>query len=1126
MFGKKKRNRTRKKRSIGKKILRFFMFTLGGLVLLIVAAAIIIPMFFTDDIVNAVREEVNTTIDAELYLDGDDVDLTLWSNFPNVTLEMNNFGVIGKGEFEGDTLISADKFKVEIDIWSLFGDKFKINGIYLDRPLIQGLVTKEGKANWDIALATDSTATEEEVAEAEEGAPFEFKIDEWSITNGKMVYDDRLGNTYVEILGLDHSGTGDFTALSTDLATNTEFEKFIVESGGVTYFPSNYFKMKMIVGMSEGYTKFDFKENRIQLNEFVTEFSGGIKMDTVTGNTTFNTFVIEAKETAFKNILSLVPGMYSKDFETLKTEGSLAFKTELDGTLTDELIPSLKLNLKVVDGMFQYPDLPSKVSKVNVDLNVANQDGNLDNTIVDLKKFSMLMGSNPISMKAYVQGLANMDIDANANVKLNLADLASIYPIEGIDLKGIFSLNAIAKGEYNDQGAIPAVTANMGLDKGYVKADGFDKALEDLSFDSKFKLPSMDLSGGEFHLNKFNMVMDEDEFSSEFHVKDLEAINFNGNFQGVIDLDKMMAMFPIDGMELGGKFVIENISTEGNLAAIEEERYGDMPTSGKVNIEKLRYFDKLLVPGPVTIESGIFSFTPKDMKLTGLNGALGKSDYTMNGVVNNYMGYLFSSTDTILTGNTTVTSNYFDLDEWMYLYMGGEAPTQAEQEAALAAVTTATEEEPLEVYPLPQNIDFKITTSVKKVQYDGAPLDDAYGIVHMKEGAVYLKNMRFKMYGGSFISNGYYSTKDPAKPDYSFDMQIDQLKFKEAYKAFDIAKKFFPQAENIEGAFSSKFNISGSLAKDYMPNFDDLNMDGLFNIHKAKAKDSKLMGALQKAGVKNTTNDITIENTLVKAKIEDGYVKFQPFDFKAGNVPIKIEGKSGLAGDIDYKMGTDLPSGALGSALGGQLSKLGLGGSSTDKIHLDFGVTGTNSDPKIKLLSAGGKDVKGQAKAVLEDKAKAELDKQVDNACAKVKPKADKIQADADKEASNIRTKAKVEADGIRATGAQTAASIRGEGDVTAQKIRDQAQAEAKKKENSGGNFLEKKANKTAADLIRKEGEKKAVAAEQEFEKKAVAAEDKANNSAKSVEDKAESAAQKIEQTAADKIKDLMKECN
>ncbi len=1128
MFGKKRRNRTKKKRTIVQKILRFLMFTVLSLVLLVVAAAIIIPAFFTDDIVNAVREEVNTTIDAELYLDGDDVDLTLWSNFPNVTLEMNNFGVVGKGEFEGDTLVAADKFKVEIDIWSLFGDKFKINGIYLDRPLIQGLVTKDGKANWDIALP-DTTTVEEGEEPTEAGSPFEFKIDEWSITKGRLLYDDRQGDTYVEINGLTHSGTGDFEADLTDLETHTIFEEFIVASGGVTYFPRNYFNMNLIVAMSEGYTKFEFKDNRVQLNEFVTEFSGGIKMDTTTGNTEFTKFKIEAKETAFKNILSLVPGMYTESFDALKTSGTLAFKTELDGTLeaSGERIPALGFMLNVGDGSFQYPDLPSKVSKINVDLNVENKDGILDNTVVNLKKFSMLMGSNPISATALIEGLSNMNIDATTNATLNLAELTSIYPIEGVKMKGIFTLNGTAKGQYNDQGAIPAVTAKMGMDKGYVKADGFDKALEDLTFDSKFSLASMDMTSGKFDLNKFNMVMDEDEFSAEFHVDDLEAINFNGNFQGIVDLDKIMAMFPIEGMELGGKFIIEDISTEGNLAAIEEERYGDIPTSGSVAIDKFKYFDETLVPGPITIETGKMIFTPKDIKLKDTRGMMSKSDFSTQGSIDNYMGYLFSESDTVLKGNLTLVSKFFDLDEWMYMYMGGEAPTEAQQEAALAEVTPTSEEEPLEVYPLPRNINFRFSTVVNEVKYSTAPLTDVAGTVIMKDGAVYLNGMRFNMYGGRFISNGYYSTQNPAKPEYSFDMKIDKMQFQDAYKAFAVAKKYLPQTKDIEGAFSSDFKISGSLAKDYMPNFDDLNMDGLFNIHQAKAKDSKLMKAVQKAGVKGAEDDITIENTLVKANIKDGYVHFQPFDFKAGNIPIKVQGKSGLAGDIDYKMGTDVPAGALGSALNSQLTKWGVPQTNAaDKIHLDFGVTGTHKNPKVKLLTAGGKDIKDQVKDKIKDEVKDKIDQQIDNACDKVKPKADKIRSDADKEAADIRKKAKIEADGVRATGQQTAKSLRDEGAKAAQKIRDEAESQAQQTENSAKNPLEKKAKKIAADKIRQEGEKKAKAAEEEFEKKAVAAEEKANNTAQGIEDKAEDAASKIESTADKQIQDLMKECN
>ena len=50
----------------------------------------------------------------------------------------------------------------------------KINGIYLHSPKILAKVTKEGKANWDIAKATE----EEEEVEEEESEALELEIEE------------------------------------------------------------------------------------------------------------------------------------------------------------------------------------------------------------------------------------------------------------------------------------------------------------------------------------------------------------------------------------------------------------------------------------------------------------------------------------------------------------------------------------------------------------------------------------------------------------------------------------------------------------------------------------------------------------------------------------------------------------------------------------------------------------------------------------------------------------------------------------------------------------------------------------------------------------------------------------
>jgi hypothetical protein len=61
----------------------------------------------------------------------------------------------------------------------------------------------------------------------------------------------------------------------------------------------------------------------------------------------------------FKDILSLIPGIYKKDFDKIKTSGQAAFNGFVKGSYSPQQMPAYDVNLAVTNGFFQYPDLPS-----------------------------------------------------------------------------------------------------------------------------------------------------------------------------------------------------------------------------------------------------------------------------------------------------------------------------------------------------------------------------------------------------------------------------------------------------------------------------------------------------------------------------------------------------------------------------------------------------------------------------------------------------------------------------------------------------------------------------------------------------------------------------------------------
>ena len=104
------------------------LLIVGGLFVVLIAAAIIIPIVFKDDIKAEIDKVIAQQVNADVNFSADDFGLSLFSDFPNVSAELNNFSIVGKEPFKGDTLTSIKSFQVSIDLMSvLFGDEMKID---------------------------------------------------------------------------------------------------------------------------------------------------------------------------------------------------------------------------------------------------------------------------------------------------------------------------------------------------------------------------------------------------------------------------------------------------------------------------------------------------------------------------------------------------------------------------------------------------------------------------------------------------------------------------------------------------------------------------------------------------------------------------------------------------------------------------------------------------------------------------------------------------------------------------------------------------------------------------------------------------------------------------------------
>src|SRR5678815_10975 len=162
----------------------FIGFAIFLVILLAVVA--LVPVLFKDKIKEVVDKEIAKNVEAKVIYKADDIDVSIFSTFPNLGLNIDNLTVVGIDSFQRDTLAYLPQFRMGLDLMSVIsGDKLKIKSIKLTEPSIKLKVLKSGKANWDISRAIPEEGEPDTVK-----SDFSMAMEKWEVENGKLVYED------------------------------------------------------------------------------------------------------------------------------------------------------------------------------------------------------------------------------------------------------------------------------------------------------------------------------------------------------------------------------------------------------------------------------------------------------------------------------------------------------------------------------------------------------------------------------------------------------------------------------------------------------------------------------------------------------------------------------------------------------------------------------------------------------------------------------------------------------------------------------------------------------------------------------------------------------------------------
>ena len=424
----------------------------GISLLILVALLIASPFIFQSQIKDMVRNYINESVNAKVTFD--DVDLSFIRSFPQANVTLDNLTITNFAPFKNDTLAKVQSLSLDMSIKELFKNATEepiiVNSIAIDNALVNLKTNKEGTVNWDIAKGSDTPTTDNN--SSSDG--FVFDIENYSITNSAFNYLDETNNTIFKITNLNHSGNGTFSGNTSELDTKTEANvTFSMED--TEYLSNNSLKLDALIDLDLANNKYTFKENKALINDLPLEFKGYVQLIEA-GQAIDITF--ENPGSTFKDFLAVIPKTYAKNLDNVDTTGNFKINGVIKGESTETTIPTLDINIVSNNASFKFADLPKRVENININVEIKNNNGLVDDTYVAINTLDFKIDQDQFKSSATIKNLTkNMLVNANLDGVLNLANLTKAYPIElENELKGIlkaklntsFDMNAIETNAY------------------------------------------------------------------------------------------------------------------------------------------------------------------------------------------------------------------------------------------------------------------------------------------------------------------------------------------------------------------------------------------------------------------------------------------------------------------------------------------------------------------------------------------------------------------------------------------------------------------------------------------------------------------------------------------------------
>ena len=572
-------------------IKRIFVGLLA-LIALLFSGLVIAVTVYEDEIVTYALQTVQGNLKTKSSIR--EADLTLWNNFPSVSIRFKDVYVEENSKAH-DTLLFAKELYLSFDIVDLFSGKYNIDEIEAKDGSFNMRVDRKGLVNWDVWKPDTSSTPNEK---------FRIHLEDIVGENISYLYEDEQEKTFIDVKLNELQASGKFTEKQFILDIETKAFMNVLYAGETEMLRKRKIGLDSEMQVNLDNNTFVIQTGELLLEEVPLNVTGSLDY----GEHPSIDLHIAETELELKEGILLLPNSMQVQLQPYAPSGNVKFNFDMSGPF-ENLAISSKFSVK--DGELVEINSGVDLHSIQLDANYVLKEGTDSVTIAN---FQSVLGTGTLSANGSIRNLNDPVLNLAVNAETNLGDV-----------KGFFGWDSLAvcdgqiSAQSTIQGKIAFQEADSTFDWSQLHLNGRAQ-VTDGSFQWATSNGLFKNINGVFLLNGSDARVEQ----LNFNINDNNC-NFSGDFYSIIPFFTTdNAVLTVQAHLYSNRLDLEKLLSAAGSS--DSELQIALPTTVKLNLTTqidqflFKSFNASNIKGTVNYANGNLSISPLSMNLA--NGSL------------------------------------------------------------------------------------------------------------------------------------------------------------------------------------------------------------------------------------------------------------------------------------------------------------------------------------------------------------------------------------------------------------------------------------------------------------------------------------------------------------------------